>query len=88
MWKLGLRPRNSFSRIVCCEFSVLCLCSASFHHGIIVPTLSVIKFQVANQEYNEIFQKEDASDFNADMLDQMAKDSQKGKLKVRKPEKK
>jgi hypothetical protein len=28
MWKLGLRPHNSFSRKICFEFSVLCLCSA------------------------------------------------------------
>ncbi len=27
-WKLGLRPRNSFSGNICFEFSVLCLCSA------------------------------------------------------------
>ncbi len=27
MWKLGLRPCNSFSENVCFEFSVLCLCS-------------------------------------------------------------
>jgi hypothetical protein len=26
--KLGLRPCNSFSENICCEFSVLCLCSA------------------------------------------------------------
>jgi hypothetical protein len=28
MWKLGLRPCNSFSGNICFEFSVLCLCSA------------------------------------------------------------
>ncbi len=28
MWKLGLRPHNSFSGNICFEFSVLCLCSA------------------------------------------------------------
>ncbi len=27
MWKLGLRPHNSFSGNICFEFSVLCLCS-------------------------------------------------------------
>jgi hypothetical protein len=27
MWKLGLRPSNSFSGNICFEFSVLCLCS-------------------------------------------------------------
>jgi hypothetical protein len=27
MWKLGLRPHNSFSVNICFEFSVLCLCS-------------------------------------------------------------
>jgi hypothetical protein len=27
MWKLGQRPRNSFSGNICLEFSVLCLCS-------------------------------------------------------------
>jgi hypothetical protein len=26
-WKLGLRPRNSFSGNICIKFSVLCLCS-------------------------------------------------------------
>ncbi len=87
MLKLGLRPRNSFSRIVCFEFLVFCLCSASFHHGKLSFHLSVKKCQVANQEFNEILHKEDTSDFNADILDQMAKDSQKGRLKVRKPEK-
>ncbi len=28
MWKLGLRPSNFFSGIICFEFSVLCLCTA------------------------------------------------------------
>jgi hypothetical protein len=28
LWKLGLRPRYSFSGNICFEFSVLCLCSA------------------------------------------------------------
>ncbi len=27
MWKLGLRPSNSFSGNICFEFSELCLCS-------------------------------------------------------------
>ncbi len=27
MWKLGLRPGNSFSGNICSEFSVLCPCS-------------------------------------------------------------
>jgi hypothetical protein len=27
MWKLGLRPRYSFSGNICLDFSVLCLCS-------------------------------------------------------------
>ncbi len=27
MWKLGLRPRKFFSRNICFEFSVFCLCS-------------------------------------------------------------
>ncbi len=29
MWKLILRPRNSFSGNICFEFSLLCLCSVS-----------------------------------------------------------
>ncbi len=29
MWKLGLRPHNSFSGEICFEFSVLCLCSVT-----------------------------------------------------------
>jgi hypothetical protein len=28
MWKLGLRPRNSFPGNICFEYSVLSLCSA------------------------------------------------------------
>ncbi len=28
MWKLGLRPHNSFSGNICFEFLLLCLCSA------------------------------------------------------------
>jgi hypothetical protein len=35
MWKLGLRPPNSFSVNICFEFSVLCLFSA--HHLLILP---------------------------------------------------
>ncbi len=35
MWKLGLRPRNSFPGNMCFEFSILCLCS--------VPPLQKIK---------------------------------------------
>ncbi len=27
MWKLGLRPRYSFSEIICFKFSAFCLCS-------------------------------------------------------------
>ncbi len=30
MWKLGLRSRYSFSRIICFEISVFCLCSAGW----------------------------------------------------------
>ncbi len=30
MWKLGLRPRNSFSGNIYIELTVLCLCSVSF----------------------------------------------------------
>ena len=30
MWKLGLRPRSSFSGNICFEFAVLCLCSAEW----------------------------------------------------------
>jgi hypothetical protein len=30
MWKLGLRPHNSFSGNICFEFSVLCLCTVNF----------------------------------------------------------
>ncbi len=32
MWKLGLRPRNSFSGNICFKFSVLCLCSVLRFH--------------------------------------------------------
>jgi hypothetical protein len=31
MWKLGLRPRFSFSGNICLEISVFCLCSDLFH---------------------------------------------------------
>ncbi len=34
MWKLGLRPRNSFSGNICFEFSVLCLCSVMHVKGV------------------------------------------------------
>ncbi len=30
MWKLGLRPRNSFSGNICFKFSAFCLCSVVF----------------------------------------------------------
>ncbi len=33
MWKLGLRPRNSFSGNICFKFSVLCICSTSKKSG-------------------------------------------------------
>ncbi len=35
MWKLGLRPRYSFSGIVCFEISVFCLCSAHCNENLI-----------------------------------------------------
>jgi hypothetical protein len=31
MWKLGLRPRNSFSGNICFKFSVLRLCNAYYY---------------------------------------------------------
>ncbi len=34
MWKLGLRPHNSFSGKICFECSALCLCSAVTQHRI------------------------------------------------------
>ncbi len=33
MWKLGLRPRYSFSGNICFKISVFCLCSASAHYS-------------------------------------------------------
>ncbi len=33
MWKLGLRPRYSFSGNICFEISVFCLCSAGLSNG-------------------------------------------------------
>ncbi len=33
LWKLGLRPRNSFSGNICSEFSVLCLCSEGLQYN-------------------------------------------------------
>ncbi len=33
MWKLGLRPRYSFSRNICFKFSAFCLCSVSSDSG-------------------------------------------------------
>ncbi len=33
MWKLGLRPRISFSRNICFKFSVLCLCSEGVRYA-------------------------------------------------------
>ncbi len=39
MWKLGLRPRNSFSGNSCFEFSVLCLCSVMVIPIICSPVL-------------------------------------------------
>jgi hypothetical protein len=40
MW--GLRPRNSFSGIICFDFSVLCLCSAEDF----LPSVSRFPFSV------------------------------------------
>jgi hypothetical protein len=33
MWKIGLRPHNSFSGNICFELSVLCFLANTFHPG-------------------------------------------------------
>ncbi len=40
MWKLGLRPRYSFSGNICFKFSAFCLCSAQAGHQVISTTLA------------------------------------------------
>jgi hypothetical protein len=41
MWKLGLCPRNSFTRNICFEFSVLVLCSVLYN----IHTMYILRYE-------------------------------------------
>ena len=79
MWKLGLRPRYSFSGNICFKFSAFCLCSAVSNCYFLSTEITIeSSFYYKIEDLPYVFFGSDDDDWNKDEEGESAQILQRG----------